>query len=363
MGNFQKNKIFFSVLIVFAVTFLTVLVLSWLSYSDMAKSAKDLTVEKKKYKQLLDGHALVPDAPAVSLTPTNVEVAARDLADLKEHRQNLLAAIAAPEDKRISGKAKLTNGSELASLIKQSVDEWRKFADEKEIRTPQNEKCDFGFRRYIRNPGASPKKELTRVDQQRNIIGFLYRTLAESRSEGAARAPLFLESIDREPIETFEKIAEGKPGAGTMGPNESIRNERDEFTPSRSFRQPGLVDALSFRVRFVSNTATLRNFVNKLRASGRPVVITSVDASVPSAEIIKLLAAAAPTSEAASNAPTSLPDFFASDASSTTTGKAEPVKDERKLIVRQTPSAFSVQIDYLIVANAKATTEATPAKK
>lgn len=363
MGNFQKNKFFFSVLIAFAAMFLGVVVLSWLTYSDMTKSAKDLTLEQKKYKKLLEGHALVPDAPAVSLTTTNVEVAKRDLAELEDHRQTLLAAIAAPEDKRILGKPKLSNGSELASLIKQSVDEWTKNAVEKEVRTLPNEKCDFGFRRYIRNQGASPKKELTRVDQQRKIIDFLYKTLADSRVEGASRSPLLLESIDREPIETFEKIAEGKPGAGTMGPNESIRNERDEFSPSRSFRQPGLVEALSFRVRFVSNTATLRNFINKIRASGRPVVITSIEVGVPTAEVIKMLSAAAPTSENASNAPTSLPDFFASDASSTSSGKPEPVKDERKLIVRQTPSHFTVQVDYLTVVEPKNSLEATPAKK
>ena len=363
MGNFQKNKFFFTALIAFAVMFFGVAVMAWLSYSDMSKSAKELTVEQKKFKKLLDGHALVPEAPAVSLTTTNVDVAKRDLADLEEHRQTLLTAIAAPEDKRISGKPKLSNGSEVASLIKQSVDVWTKSATEKDIRLPQTEKCDFGFRRYIRNQGASPKKDLTRVDQQRNIIDFLFKTLADSRPEGNNRAPILLESIDREPIETFEKIAEGKPGAGTMGPNESIRNERDEFNPSRTFRQPGLVDALSFRVRFVSNTATLRNFINKLRASGRPIVITSIDVSTPSAEITKLLSAASPTSDAAANAPTSLPDFFASDASSTSTGKAEPVKDERKLIVRQTPSSFAVQVDYLTVLEIKNSAEATPAKK
>lgn len=363
MENFQKNKIFFSLLIAFLAVFLGVAVLSWFAYDDMTKSTKGLTLEQKNFKKLLEGYALAPDAPAISLTTSNVDVAKRDLADLEEHRQSLLAAIAAPEDKRILGKPKLTNGSELASLIKQSVDEWTKNATEREIRTPPNEKCDFGFRRYIRNQGASPKKDLTRVDQQRKIIDFLYKTLADSRPEGTVRAPLLLESIDREPIETFEKIAEGKPGAGTMGPNESIRNERDEFSPSRSFRQPGLVDALSFRVRFVSNTATLRNFINKLRASGRPVVITSIDVGVPTAEITKMLAAAAPTSDAASNAPTSLPDFFASDASSTTSGKPEPVKDERKLIVRQAPSHFSVQVDYLTVVEPKPSAEAPPAKK
>ncbi len=364
MGNFQKNKIFFSVLIAFALLFVGVVVMSSLTYVDMSKSAKELTAEKKKFKTLLDGHTLAPDTPAVSLTTTNVEVAERDLADLKDHHKTLLAAIACPEEKRILGKPNLSNGSELASKIKQSVDEWTKTAVEKEVRTKPNEKCDFGFRRYIRNPGASPKKEqLTRMDQQRNIIDFLFKTLIDSRPEGATRAPILLESIDREPIETFEKIAEGKSGAGTMGPNENIRNESDEFNPSRTFRRPGLVDALSFRVRFVSNTATLRNFINKLRASGRPIVVTSIEVSVPNAEYTKLLSAAATTSNSASNAATSLPESFAGEASSTSTGNAEPLKDERKLIVRQTPSLFAVQVDYLTDVETKNSAEATPAKK
>jgi hypothetical protein len=257
----------------------------------------------------------------------------------------------------------------LASEIKQSVDEWTKFAADRDIRMLPNEKCEFGFRRYIRNPGTSPKRDIVRVDQQRQIVDFLYKTLADSRPVIAgAPAPIVLESIDREAVETFEKIAEGKPGAGTFAQPETIRNESDEFAPTRTFRQPGLVDTLSFRVRFVGTTATLRTFVNKVRNSGRPFAVTAVEVSTPSADTLKLLgatstvvSASAPT---AAVPVTSLPGFFTADAAAASNSKAAAPapKEERKVVIRQAPAQFSIQIDYLTVVEDKPAVEGEPKK-
>ena len=366
MENFKQNKLFYSSLIAVGVVFAGVGASYW-KYTDKNATARELDLQQKKSRGLLNGHLLPAATAPVSLTPANVDAATKDLVDLNAQKDQLKALIAGAPEARILGKD--MSNTALASEIKQSVDEWTKFAGDRDIRMLPNEKCEFGFRRYIRNPGTSPKRDIVRVDQQRQIVDFLFKTLADSRPVAAgAPTPILLESIDREAVETFEKIPEGKPGAGTFAQPETVRNESDEFAPTRTFRQPGLVDTLSFRVRFVGTTATLRTFVNKVRNSGRPFAVTAVEVGTPTADMLKLLGSA-PTvvSSSAPTAPaavTSLPGFFTADAAaaSNTKAPAPAPKEERKVVIRQAPAQFTVQVDYLTVVEDKPAAEGEPKK-
>lgn len=367
MENFKQNKLFYSALIAVGVVFVAGVGASYWKYTVKNDTAKKLDLQQKKSRALLNGHVLPTVNASVALTPANVDAATKDLADLNAQKDQLKALIAGAPEARIVGKD--MSNTALASEIKQSVDEWTKFAADRDIRMLPNEKCEFGFRRYIRNPGTSPKRDIVRVDQQRQIIDFLYKTLSESRPQDkGAPLPILLESIDREAIETFEKIPEGKPGAGTFAQPETVRNETDEFAPTRTFRQPGLVDTLSFRVRFVGTTATLRTFVNKVRNSGRPFAVTAVEVGTPTADMLKLLGSAAPVvssgAPAAPAAVSSLPGFFTTDAGAGSANKAAAPapKEERKVVIRQAPAHFSIQIDYLSVVEDKPAAEAEPKK-
>jgi hypothetical protein len=367
MENFKQNKFFYSSLIAVGVVFVAGVGASYWKYSDKNATARELDLQQKKSRGLLNGHLLPAATAPVSLTPANVDAATKDLVDLNAQKDQLKALIAGAPEARILGKD--MSNTALASEIKQSVDEWTKFAADRDIRMLPNEKCEFGFRRYIRNPGTSPKRDIVRVDQQRQIIDFLFRTLADSRPVTAgAPTPILLESIDREAVETFEKIAEGKPGAGTFAQPETVRNETDEFAPTRTFRQPGLVETLSFRVRFVGTTATLRTFVNKVRNSGRPFAVTTVEVGTPSADMLKLLGSAAtvvsPSAPTAPTAVSSLPGFFTADAAAVNNTKAAAPapKEERKVVIRQAPAQFTVQIDYLTVVEDKPAAEGEPKK-
>jgi hypothetical protein len=208
----------------------------------------------------------------------------------------------------------------------------------------------FGFHRYIHNQGTAPKRDFQKVDQQRQIIDFIVRQLAESRQAGS---PLLIESIDREPIETFLLVPEGKPGAGTYVPDaDGSKNEIDEFLPTRTFDRRGLVDSLSFRVRFVGYTPTLRTFVNKVRNSGRPVAITTIDVGLASKDVEKLLSVSSASSVLPGAAAPTGPAPAASQA------------DQRVLVVPRKLSSFVVQIDYLSIPEEKpaASAEGEPKK-
>lgn len=357
MQNFKKNLGFNLALIAIAGLFLCGCALAYLAFDGSRQSALKLARARKDQSALLSGHAFVPGGAPVSLNDKNVEAAAEDVKALEAHLSSLEAAISGNPDLAIKGKAS-ANAAELSALLRESVDGWRKLATDQGIKLTPNDPTAFGFHRYIHNQGTSPKRDFQKVDQQRQIIDFIVKQLVESRPAGS---PLLLESVDREPVETFVVVPEGKPGAGTYVPDaDGAKNELDEFQPNRTFDRPGLVESLSFRVRFVGYTATMRTFVNRIRNSGRPVAITTIDVGLASKEIEKLLSAPAAASvapgaaaPAASNA--LLGGFFGAEEPATANGAkpAGPQVDNRVLVVPRKLSSFVVQIDYLSIPDKK----------
>ncbi len=363
MENFNKNKGFYTLIILLVLGFLTGVVLCFLSNNSRAEEEKKLANQLSNYRKLLKGQEIISGVPPVSLTSKNVDASKQDYDALVKQRDDLRLAISAVSTNRFIGKENLAS-SDLASSIKQNVDEWTKLATDKDIRMLPNEKCEFGFRRYIRNPGTSPKgSTLAKVDQQLKIIDFLFTTLVESRSSVPNRSAVLLQSIDREPIETYEVIAAGKPNAGSLGPVEGARGENDEFSPTRTFRNPPLIDGLSFRVRFVATTPTLRTFINKIRTSGRPVVITSIEINNPQPESLKVLGTNATANLGAPGLVAVEPlDFTATPVLGSSATPTAPAKEERKVVVHQNFSEITLQIDYLYAPEDKPTAEAEPKK-
>ena len=363
MQNFSKNKGFYILVVILLVVFGLGVVLCFLANNKRVDTETDLNKNLLKYRNLLVGQKLDPNSEAVSLSSNNVDISKKDYDALVKQRDDLRLAISAVSTNRFVGKENLAS-SDLASSIKQNVDEWTKLAVDKDVRMLPNEKCEFGFRRYIRNPGTSPKgATLSKVDQQLQIIDFIYRTLVDSRPNTPNRSAILLQSIDREPIETYEVIPAGKPNAGTFGPVEGARGENDEFLPTRTFRNPPLIDGLSFRVRFVATTPTLRTFINKLRNSGRPLVITSIEISNPQAESLKVLGTNAIANMSAPSLVADVPlDFTATPVLGSNATANTPAKEERKVVVHQNFSEITLQIDYLFAPEDKPVADAEPKK-
>jgi len=359
MHRFKKNLGFNLGLIVLGVAFLLGLVMAYLAYSGGEETARVLRGVAGAEAGLLKGHAFAPGEEPVSLNEDNVKAAQADVADLTAHRDKLRALIAGNPEMAIRGKAS-ANSAELSALLRESVDGWRKLATDQGVKFSPNDPTAFGFHRYIHNQGTSPKRDFQKVDQQRLIIDFLVRQLIESRPAGA---PLLIESVDREPVETYILIPEGRPGAGTFGPDsEAPRNELDEFAPARSLARPGLVEALSFRVRFVGHTPTLRTFVNKIRNSGRPLAVTTIDVGTTTKEVEKLLSAPTPLVPAAAGPSpvvvgTPALSFFdqapAAAAGAPAGNAAASAEDKRVPVVQRRLSTFVVQVDYLSIPEEK----------
>lgn len=365
MQNFKKNFGFNLLLIALAVSFVVGCAFAYLAYRGGASSALLLKRARIEQGALLQGHAFVAGSPAVSLNEDNVAKAADDVKALETHLGSLRMAVAGNPELAIKGKPS-ANSAELSALLRESVDGWRKLAADNGIKLSQTDPTAFGFHRYIHNQGTSPKREFQKVDQQRQVIDFLVRQLVDSRPPGS---PLLIESVDREAVETFVLIPEGKPGAGTYGPEpDGARDLVDEFVASRTFDRRDLVETSSYRVRFVGYTPTLRTFVNKIRNSGRPLVISSIDVGVATPEVQKLLASASalvPVASSNAAAPSVIGNFFRDEPVTATSGaKSVRAEDKRVLVVPRKLSTFVVQVDYLSIPEEKpaAAAEGEPKK-
>lgn len=354
MQNLRKSAGFNLGLLAFALLLLTGVWFAYDAYALSESTRKQLTAVSQQQQSLLRGIPFDPEAPPVSLTDDNVKIAAEDLQAMEAHVAALRLVLAGNPDLAITGKSS-ANSAELSALLRESVDTWRKLAADNGIKLSLAEPSAFGFHRYIHNQGTAPKRDFQRVDQQRQIIDFIFRQLVAARSPGS---PLYLDSVDREPVELFVPVAEGKPGAGTYVPDPELQRGVDEFAPKRAFDREGLVEKLSFQVRFTAETRTLRTFINTIRNSGRSVAITGVDVTAASKELEKVLSAPVTVLAAATPvtaAPSLLGGFFGGDepAAGAPGGPAVSAVDTRVLVVPRRLSTFIVTIDYLQVSPEK----------
>ncbi len=356
----SKNIQFYAGVGLLGFVFVGLLVKAGFVYNDYNDASKILSKVDSSMTTLLAGAKFDSAKPAISLTDDNVAAAQADLVALKAQQDALRTAIAGEPENQIDSKfAGIAN--ELGTQISESVSRWRREAIAKDIRLPRDEIC-FGFRRYIRNPGTQPPRLLKEVDRQRQIIGWLFTSLIESRSAGT---PLLLQSIDREPIETYpgastvagdgqgQAFSVDTPDAATL----ASKPQPDEFILSgHSFRRPGLVGSFAFQVRFAGKTDTLRVFLNTIQSSRKPFVVSAVEINVPSAEVIRELNDGA--SKPLGGVPAATPGF-AGPSSSVNFGAIAPngaansptdttdKRAERVLVVKDTVSEYTVHLEYI----------------
>lgn len=328
--------------------------LSYSQYADYNKAREALRRADGAVAGMLSGAAFDASGQLIALTEQNVAAAQADLAALQAQQTALRNAIAGEPENQIKSDF---NGiaNELGTLIQQDVYRWRREAAAKDIRLPKDEIC-FGFRRYIRNPGTQPPRLYREVDRQRQIIDFLFKSVLEARSAGGS---LLLQSIDREPIETYPGPAAGTPDtqAFTIDTPDAAtlasKPQPDEFILSgHSYRRPGLVGSLAFRIRFVGKTDALRVLLNTIQNSRKPLVVSAVDIYPVGDEAKRDLADASRglgVVSAPAFAPT--PGF---GALGPTPGSPEAApKAERQLVVKETLSEFVIHLEYIFPADGK----------
>ncbi len=349
----RKHLSFFVSLGVLGLLFLGCIYYVYNAYQSYAKADTALRRANATVRTLVEGVALPGIAEPLALTDENVAAAKADLVALEARQAALRTAIAGPVDSQIDSRF-VGIANELGTQIQESVARWRELSRKRDIRLASRDETCFGFRRYVRNVGTQPQRLYREVDRQRKIIEWILEMLIEARTPGS---PLLLQSIDREPIETYPVVTTpvGESHAFSIDTPSAeilaVKLQPDEFVLSgHSFRRPGLVGSLAFRVRFVGKTDTLRAFINLVQNSGKPVVVSGIEISQPNAESLKeLFSTSTALGVTTPGAPQpALPAFaFPSLSSDPAPAATPPPKAERVPVVPSSATEFSVRLEYL----------------
>jgi hypothetical protein len=232
----------------------------------------------------------------------------------------------------------------------------------------------FGFRRYVTaTDGTTPRSRLDEIGVQKDVVEFLVQALLVAKNEVGSKAPLIIQSVQREPIEVpIEK--------GSL----SQRGNADEYIPlpNEVLRRDGIAKSYFFRITFTARTNLLRAFVNTVDGKKAPLFLRSVTIAPAKPEVLAppveegatdasgapIAAvpgipgatdpAAAPASPFTAAAPTALAGFgdpaTATPAFPGTPAAAAPAPapaapvSNTEIILESKPSEFTVTFEYLM---------------
>ncbi len=286
--------------------------------------------------------------------PPTREVAAAIEADLSKAQKSLAAM-----------QAELTGRGPAAERLRESkapvartdayfdlatfVERMRELAEKNGVEV-RPEAARFGFSKYV-NEGPEVER-IEPVFRQRQMAEYVLSALLEARP----RAVLALKRV--RPVTKTELEARAAALESGVSPDEipvdSDSESPDYFTidPSVSARVAGYLGTTGFRVSFISQTATLRNFLNRLASFELAILVREVEVDVATAEEILAQSVAEPA------APTEAVDSSPVASVVLSTEQAPPAEEKPKAptdrtartstpIVPKSFSKFTVTVEHI----------------
>lgn len=332
MASFKSHPVYYSLL---GILGLAVVAAGWSIYDRHAAAEKSATQLSQKQNELNALETTKPAPTAASKAEVEADLR-RTEAALVTMREELKGRGPVAEALRTAKVP--SEPTDVFFNLEAFVEKTREKAKAAGVKVKPDER--FGFYTYER---SGPERDLIpQVFRQRQVAEYLIDGLFESR-------PVELLSLHREPPVTKaeqEAIASGRapstPARSSTG-NSGGNTDFFEIDPRISARVPGFVGATAFRLTFISETKSLRSFLNKLATFELPLVVRSVEVE-PVAQ-----SQSAPPPEAAS-----LASIF---------GTAAPAPDAapvvQKPLVEKVLSKFTVTVELIDLVEAPATA-ATP---
>ncbi|MGB0370521.1 MAG: hypothetical protein ACPGN3_04165 [Opitutales bacterium] len=195
----------------------------------------------------------------------------------------------------------------------------------------------FGFSTYEKDVPPPAREKVPLVDKQRQILTYVVQRLFDSAQVGEA---IEVVSVSREYVEVEED-----PTANTNNRRATTYDDQFEVDPAVTARVDGAVDTLAFEIVFSGYTESLRRFIESLSQFELPVVIRSVEVERKQVEESRS------SSSRSSSARSTLEDLFGvSGNSSDADESATTTVSERKPIVDQNESIFTIVVEYVEVS-------------
>lgn len=172
------------------------------------------------------------------------------------------------------------------------VERTRALAANAQVTTRPEER--FGFSSYANQGPADDVAPA--VFRQRLVLQYLVETLLEAR-------PRALLAVQRErPLTAAQRLRRRQPvPGGREGARQAVTGGQPEdffdFDDKASLRVPGQMDTEAFRLEFLGQTATVRNFLNSLASFSLPVIVRNLEAEPLSGERHPAVAALSPATD------------------------------------------------------------------
>jgi hypothetical protein len=228
------------------------------------------------------------------------------------------------------------------------------------------EAARFGFAKYA-NEGPETDR-IEPVFRQRQIAEYLLESLFEAK-------PRALFAVKRERTQTKAE-REARAAAEAAGtPAEEIPADSDSESPDYfvvdprvSARVKGYLDTMPFRFVFTGQTATLRNFLNRLAAFELPVLVREVEVDSATAEeaassaVNEATASTTNAGSATETVPPAASVVLTVDPAAAKAGPAKSAAAPRTVvtspIVSKSLSKYTVTVELVAIVAPGATPEA-----
>lgn len=211
-------------------------------------------------------------------TSDNLQAARQNLADLQKQLDDIVQSLS--QTGNFSPPP--TDAVTLMGDVQHFVDDFNAQAKSKEIVIADPANFTFGMGQYYGPVTPPPPDKITVVFKQMEVLEYILNKLFAAKP---ADQRMMLESVERE-----NEVVDTNPGS-----NANDQGPKDTFTvpPLVSAKQPGAVDTLAFRFKFIAYTDTLRAFLNELAQFEYPLVVRSVEVQQASEDTLNAAVAAA----------------------------------------------------------------------
>lgn len=263
MEIFKKHIIFFSGVSVCAVALLAGLVFSVIAILDLGKSSKSFNKTERNFKRMLVANPSPVDE--------NVAVSNLNVLELSEKLQLIREEL----ERGVEAEASV-DGVRVTAGIQQYISKYTTLAKNHEndygpapIEFPED--FAFGFDRFkLESRVPEDPEEIAMLDQQRDILDFLIGELFATNPKGilAVKRHSAKQSDNDDNSDEYY----GDPSIFKIGSSVTSKVE-------------GAIDSIPFQISFSGKTNTLRDFLNRLAAFERPIVVRSINVSRPTETI------------------------------------------------------------------------------
>jgi len=280
-------------------------------------------------------------------TAENKAAAQKNVADLNDDLQHIVSTL---QDTPKKIPAAPSNGADLLAAINGYVVKYDDLATQKGITLP-SPKFTFGMAQYFGPVAAPPADKINAVFTQLSVLDYVMDIMMNKAKDENQK--MIMVSVQREDV-TAPASATTTVSASTD--TDDAKNELFRVDPLVSARGPG-VNTYPFKIRFIGYTDALRILLSELANFEMPLVVRSVEVEPATPDILSAFSTPGSTTSGGDTTTRTLSTMGSGNAAAA----AAAANANRKPVVAENLSQFTLIIEYIELPSTKPADAAAPA--